>query len=150
MHNANKIRIPYNLIKKNIIKQPNNEQLTTLNSMFVNGFFEKALIETNRMLKLFPNSSIIYQIEAAINDYQLALEISPNFVEAYNNIGVALQNSGEIELAIKNYKKAIKINPNYANSYYNLSTLYKDQGDLDQALDYSKQAIMIKGVNFNI
>ena len=46
--------------------------------------------------------------------------MSPNFAEAYNNLGIVLRETNRLKDAEKIYKKAIQINPNYAEAYNNL------------------------------
>ena len=45
--------------------------------------------------------------------YDKALEINPNFCEAYTNKGITFNILGKFDDAIKMYDKAIEINPNY-------------------------------------
>ena len=45
---------------------------------------------------------------AAIKDFEKALEIDPNYKEAYRGKGVCYSRLGDNDLAIKNYKKAIE------------------------------------------
>ena len=49
-----------------------------------------------------------------------AIEINPQYSEAFNNIGNSYKQKLELSLAIKNYKKAIDINPTYVDALCNL------------------------------
>ena len=55
------------------------------------------------------------QYEKAINDYNKAIDLNPDYVSAYNNRGTAYFSLGEFEKAIEEYDKAIELDPN--NSY---------------------------------
>ena len=68
------------------------------------------------MLKKFPGSVVLYnilgashvglmQFDAAIVSYQKALKIKPDYAEAYYNMGIALDNKGDLEASIKSYKQ---------------------------------------------
>ena len=46
--------------------------------------------------------------ESAINDYDKAIELNPNYAEAYNNLGLAFQDKGDLESAIGNFQKALE------------------------------------------
>jgi len=43
--------------------------------------------------------------------YNKAISLRPDYVEAYSNLGVLLQENGKIKEAIECYKKAISIKP---------------------------------------
>ena len=64
-------------------------------------------------------------LEAAIENYKQALKIKPDYVQAYNNIGIALKDKGDLEAAIESYKQALKIKPDYAEVYRNLSNIHR-------------------------
>jgi len=83
-------------------------------------------------------------LDAAINCHKQALEIKPEYAEAYNNMGAALKDKGDIEAAIYSYKQAIKIKPNYAEAYSNMGVALMDKGDLETAMDSYKRAIKIE------
>ena len=64
-------------------------------------------------------------LEVAIQSYKQALKIKPDYVQAYNNIGIALKDKGDLEAAIESYKQALKIKPDYAEVYRNLSNIHR-------------------------
>ena len=43
--------------------------------------------------------------------YEKAIDLNPNFADAYNNIGIVLLEMGQFDDAIKFYEKAIDLNP---------------------------------------
>ncbi|WP_414579462.1 tetratricopeptide repeat protein, partial [Anabaena sp. CCY 9402-a] len=49
--------------------------------------------------------------EAAIASYQTALRLDPNFANAHNNLGLALQDQGKLEAAIAEVNIAIHLEP---------------------------------------
>ena len=64
--------------------------------------------------------------EEAIPLYKKAIELNPNYVEAYNNLGVACFETGRREDAIAAlFKKALEINPNQADARRNLELISK-------------------------
>ena len=63
-----------------------------------------------------------------------ALSINPSYVQAQNNLGVALKDQGKFEEAIIAYNKAILINPNYVQAYKNLGFIFHIQGKFDDAI----------------
>ena len=48
----------------------------------------------------------------AIEDLNRAIEIKPDYAEAYNNRGIAYKGLGNYNQAIKDFDRAIEIKPN--------------------------------------
>jgi tetratricopeptide (TPR) repeat protein len=61
----------------------------------------------------------------AIRSYDRAIEINPNYADAYYNRGLAYKNLKDYQNAIRSYDRAIEIDPNYANAYCNRGSAYK-------------------------
>lgn len=79
----------------------------------------------------------------AIEEYTMAIELDPEFADAYNNRGVAYQALGDYEAAIEDYTRAIEANPEYAIAYRNRGLAYLDLGDDDAAIEDFSAAIEI-------
>lgn len=78
-------------------------------------------------------------LDKQIELYTKAIELNPNYAEAYNNRGVAYYDKGEFNKAIEDYNKAIELNPNDAEAYNNRGVAYKKKGDIFKAIeDYTK------------
>jgi hypothetical protein len=73
-----------------------------------------------------------------------AIQLKPDYAEAYYNMGNALQGKGQLEVAIESYKKAIKIKPDYAEAYYNKGVALHDKKELEAAIESCKQALKIE------
>ena len=63
-------------------------------------------------------------INEAINNYNQAIELNPNFTEAYFNKGICLSNQQKKEEAIEVFNKAIEIANNDAELYLNRLLLF--------------------------
>ena len=136
-------------------QDPPLEQLQSIFNLYTHGKLHQALSESNQMLERFPNSVALYNIagasnvglmlfDAAIDSYQQALRIKPDYADAYYNMGIALKNKGDLEAAIDSYQQALRIKPDYADAYYNMGIALKDKGDLEAAIDSYQQALRIK------
>ena len=137
------------------VKSPHSEQLQRIINFYTQGQLKQALFESSQLLERFPNSVVLYniagasnaglmQFDAAINNYKKALKINPDYPDAYNNMGNALKDKGDLEAAIESYKQALKIKPDYAEAYYNMGIALKGKGDLEAAIESYKQALKIK------
>ncbi len=68
----------------------------------------------------------MYQIgqrEEAIEHFQQALRIRPDYAEAHYNLGLAFTQLGRIDQAIAHYQQALRINPDYAQAQTALARL---------------------------
>ena len=73
------------------------------------------------------------QSEEAITKYQKAIEINPNYAEAYYRWGNALDNLGQSEEAIAKYHQAQKIDPNHIFSSFGIGLVYWKQSAYKEA-----------------
>ena len=65
------------------------------------------------------------KLEEAIEAYNKALAIKPDYAEAHSNMGVTLQDQGKLEEAIEAYNKALAIKPDYAEAHTTWALLSK-------------------------
>ena len=80
----------------------------------------------------------------AIKDYNRAIQIEPDYADAYNNRGSVYAQKGDLDSAIKDFTDAIYFKPDDATSYINRGNVYIDKGKLELAIkDYTK-AIKLK------
>ncbi len=77
------------------------------------------------------------QYEAAIVNYDQAIELAPALAEAYTNRGVAYADLGEYDQAITDYTQAIELD--HAKAYNNRGNVYCVFGEYDKAIaDYNQ------------
>jgi len=62
----------------------------------------------------------------AISSYKRAIHINPNYAWAYNNMGNALNESGDPLLALNSLEKALRLKDNYPDAYNNLGIALAD------------------------
>ena len=82
--------------------------------------------------------------DKAIRDFTTAIELKPDFAEAYNNRGNAYSRKGDFDTAIQNYDTAIEIKPDYAEAYNNRGIAYVEKRDFDKGIQNYDTAIKIK------
>jgi tetratricopeptide (TPR) repeat protein len=77
------------------------------------------------------------------NCYVKALRLNPNYVDAHNNLGVVLYQSGKVEEAIAHFREALRLYPGNAFAHNNLGGALSNLGKNDEALVHLDQAIQI-------
>ena len=106
------------------IQDPPPEQLQSLINLYSQGQHQQALNQATEMLVQFPRSPTLYNIcgaahaglgklDAAIEDYKFAVQIRPDFAEAYNNMGNALMKNGDLQHSKEAFQKAMTMLPNW-------------------------------------
>ena len=105
---------------------------------------------TNIFEKFYPNSPMIwagrgygYQIldeyDKAIENYNQAIHIDPEFAYAYHSRGQTFFLLGNFEQAINDQTIAIQVNPDFSWSYRSRANVYFELGEYQRAIaDYSK------------
>ena len=72
-----------------------------------------------------------------------ALEMDPNYVKAYNNLGASLAQVDREEDAIDAFKRAIEVDPEYVNTYKNLAMAYISLRRVDPAIKTLKRYLAL-------
>ena len=83
----------------------------------------------------------------AIQAYQKAIELNPTYIEAYNNLGIIYQETGDLDRALQVYQKATEINPQYEKAYNNMGILLLLKGRLEEATEAFQKALSINPNN---
>ena len=84
------------------------------------------------------------ELDLAIKDYDMAIELEPDYHKAYNNRGNAYAEQQKFDRAINEYNIAIELDPEHSHPYNGRGNAYREKGDIDQAIkDYTK-AIKLK------
>ncbi len=60
------------------------------------------------------------EIERAIAEYQVALEVMPGYPDVHMRLGNTLVNARRCEEAVEQYRRAVEINPNYVAAHVQL------------------------------
>jgi tetratricopeptide (TPR) repeat protein len=71
--------------------------------------------------------------------YNLAIALSPAYVEAHANRALAYVEKGNYDQAIAECNRALDLKPGYARAYYNRGLAYAAKGTSDKAIaDFRK------------
>lgn len=119
----------------------------------MNGLLDRAITFYKRSIEFHPSAqaytflawtySLKGLLNRAIEHCQIAIQIDPNYGNAYNDIGAYLLTQKKLDNAIPWFEKALKVNNylNYCYPYLNLGKIYEMKGRWDLALDYYSNAI---------
>ena len=157
----NNDRARQGLANLNVNKKTNSSQkriheaINQLVNLFNQGQIVEVVKQAEFLLRQYPQEFIIWNIlggaYATLKDFDQSLkalkkviELNPNYVDAYYNIGVVLNDQGKIDKAIEAYQRCIALFPNYTDSYINMGQGLRAQGKHEKALEAFITAESIK------
>jgi tetratricopeptide (TPR) repeat protein len=91
------------------------------------------------------NLGLVYlnsgRLPQAIDQFEAALRIKPDYAYAHNGLGNALFLSGRAAEAIDHYHEALKIDPDYSEAHNGLANALLQSGQLPEARAESEKAV---------
>jgi tetratricopeptide (TPR) repeat protein len=81
------------------------------------------------------------QHQKAIDSYEDATRIKPDYADAHWGLGYAYEELGQYQKAIESYKEAIWFNPDHEDAHWGLAYTYERLGRYDEAIAQYKEAI---------
>ncbi|MGH9717877.1 MAG: tetratricopeptide repeat protein [Candidatus Acidiferrales bacterium] len=79
----------------------------------------------------------------AIGYYREIIELSPDWLEAHINLGVALYQAGELDGARAAFVTAVQLDPWNGICRYNLGCVLEEQGEIDEAIRHLRCAARV-------
>ena len=83
------------------------------------------------------------RFDAAIAQFQKALQIKPDCADAHNNLANALAGRGQLDAALVHYHKALELKPDYVDAHCNLGDVLAARGQLAAAIYEYQKALEI-------
>jgi len=131
------------------------EKINTLLTIFSSGKFDEALALSIKLTKKYPEEAILFNIQGAcyaglenykdaIESYELAIALSPNYAKAFYNLAGTFHEMGDLKASLNSYKSALKIEPKNEAFLNNLGNLYLDLKEHNKAIECYKKATKIK------
>lgn len=111
-------------------------------------YWQLVELDSEQSAEIFYNLGITIALRGnfgeAIACWQRAVELQPDFADAYQQQGYVFQKQEEFEQAISCYLKALEINPNWAETHYNLGLCFVQQNRWSEAIAHFQEAIKLK------
>ena len=98
--------------------------------------------ENNHLAHFSMTRTLLNQgrIKEAIWHSSEAVRIKPDYVDAINGLGAALNRAGKIDEAISYYKRALEINPHLTKAHLNLAAAFMTKGRFAEAVTHYRIA----------
>jgi serine/threonine-protein kinase len=79
--------------------------------------------------------------EEAVRFLTAAVALRPDSAGTHNNLGLVLQDAGQLDEAIACYRKAMELEPFYSGAHNNLGNVLRVKGPVDEAIACYRKAI---------
>lgn len=79
-------------------------------------------------------------LSEAIETYRRVVDLSPEWIEAHINLGVAHYQLGQLPAALAAFRAAVALDPMNGISRYNLGCTLEEMGEFDEAIDNLRRA----------
>ena len=133
-------------------KRNAKDRLDEVMRLYSSGRIEDSLALVLPLQKDNPNEPILFNITGAcyseigsinlaIDNFQRAVKLKPDYAEAHYNLGVVLQKNGENEDAYKSYEKAIAIKHAYPQAHNNIGMINLKNRNLNEAVKSFEWAV---------
>jgi tetratricopeptide (TPR) repeat protein len=83
-------------------------------------------------------------LDQAIEFYERALAVAPDYPEALFGLGGALARDGRWEPAISHYREALAIRPDYPEAHYGMGRALAQVGRLNDAVSHYREALAMR------
>ncbi len=83
------------------------------------------------------------RLHEAIEHYEQALRLKPDYAKARHNLGHAMFNLGRVQEAIEQYQQALGLEPNDPELHNNLGNALAEIGRTQEALNHYEQALKL-------
>ncbi|UCE43080.1 MAG: sulfatase-like hydrolase/transferase [Candidatus Aminicenantes bacterium] len=93
----------------------------------------------NIHLSQFQKSKSKDSLQKAIQNYERAVELEPDYGAAFNSLGVSYKESGRTDAAIRCWEKAFELRPDVGYPLLNLGLAYMEKGNNAKALEYFEE-----------
>ena len=126
-------------LTKEVMRQNGAERVSKL---LEENKVEEALTLANQLIEQNPTSAQLYNllariygekkgnIDIAISYLNKAIELDPNFVSAYENLGIAYATKGDFKKALELLNKALELDPENEHVKNNIAMLYSNMGEV--------------------
>ena len=135
-------------------RKPPQEQINDILNLFKGNQIQQALDFIDTLSKDYPDNSLLFnirgacyaglgQLDIAVQNYEKALSIKPDYAKAYYNLGIALQEFGKLHDSVKSYENSIALEPKNAQAHNNLAIVLRELDQLEEAEASCRKAIVL-------
>ena len=135
-------------------RKPPQEQINYVLSLFKSDQIQQTLDLIDTLSKDYPDDSLLFnirgacyaglgQLDIAVQSYEKAISIKPDYAKAHYNLGGALQELHKLYDSAKSYENTIALEPENAQAHNNLAIVLRELNQLEEAEASFRKAIVL-------
>jgi len=135
-------------------RKPSQKKIDYILNLFKSNQIQQALDFIQTLSNDYPDNSLLLnirgacyaglgQLDIAVQNYEKALSIKPDYAKAHYNLGIALQELGKLHDSVKSYENSLAFEPENAQVHNNLAIVLRELDQLEKAEVSSRKAIVI-------
>ncbi|MGD8661159.1 MAG: tetratricopeptide repeat protein [Desulfobacterales bacterium] len=83
------------------------------------------------------------RLQEAVEEFQTALDLKPDYVDAHYNLGIAMVKQGNLADGIRHFSKTLNLKPRNVKALNNMAATLALKERYPEAIDYLKRALLI-------
>ncbi|NIR48211.1 tetratricopeptide repeat protein [candidate division KSB1 bacterium] len=114
----------------------------------------KAMRDLKELVQAHPRDTIYHKLlgntyfhmgllDWAIDYYNQAIEIAPDYIDAHYDLGVALYHRARVNEAIKEFQTVLELDPDYHAAHYRIALCYQHVGKLNAAIHHFLESTVV-------
>ncbi len=119
------------------------EKIQTKQSSNLKDPSEKAMALYNKGVQDFDKK----EYPSAIRNYEIAIAIDPDYIDAYNNLGLTFYETNVVDSASYYLQKSLQKLPSGTTAMQDLALVEEKKGNLPKALEYYKRISVLEPGN---
>ena len=138
-----------------ITANPPSDQVNALIDLYKAGQISKTEEACRKFLQTYPSALVALNVlgailtiqmkfHEAVEVYEKAIQLKPDFTEAYLNLATTLKELGRPRDTVKNCRKAIQLKPDFAEAYFVLGTALQELEQTREAIKSYKKGLQLK------
>jgi len=135
-------------------RKPSQAKIDYILNLFKSNQIQQSLDCIKKLAKDYPDNSLLLnirgacyaglgQLDLAVQNYEKALSIKPDYAKAHYNLGIALQELGRVHDSVKSYENSVAFEPENAQAHNNLAIIFRELDQLKKAEASSRKAIAL-------
>ncbi|MFL2508092.1 MAG: tetratricopeptide repeat protein [Candidatus Pseudothioglobus sp.] len=136
--------------QKNLTQQ----EIDLVIDFYSRGNYHEAISQIKELNKKYPNVPLLFniigacykalgQLNHAVQMFQSAVNLKPDYTEAYKNLGITFKDLSLLDDAVKSFEKAIEFDSNNAVLHFYLANIFEELDQFENSISHHQRAIKI-------
>ncbi|MBM3773508.1 MAG: tetratricopeptide repeat protein [Acidimicrobiia bacterium] len=80
----------------------------------------------------------------AVREYRASIALDPQHAAAHTNLGVTLQEEGQLRNAMMHYRDALRAEPDFVSAHFNLANALRAAGQVDETVRHYLESVRLE------